>query len=80
MYFRNKNYRRLIAMGQILMVLGVLGFLFVFVQNGRFFHSIFHKSNPDFFRGFFTGLSGTMLGASLVFNLTGILKYRKAKS
>lgn len=79
MFFKDKDYRSLIGMGQILMVLGLLGFVFVFLQNGQFIRSVFQKSNPDFFRGFFTDLSGALLGASVVFNLCGMLKYRENK-
>jgi len=76
MYFQNKNYKSLIRIGQIMMILGLLGLLFVFLQNGQFIQNVFQKHHPDFFRGFFTGLSATLLGASVVFNLLGIVKYR----
>ena len=79
MYYKNKNYHSLIGIGQILMVLGLLGFLFLFYQGGQIFQYVFQKTNSDFFRGFFTGLSGALLGASVVFNISGIKKYRNSK-
>ncbi|MBN2412441.1 hypothetical protein JXQ31_12190 [candidate division KSB1 bacterium] len=79
MYYKNKDYRSLTGTGQILMVMGLLGFVLVFLQNGQFIQSVFQNSRPDFFCGFFTGLSGALLGASVVFNITGIVKYRKNK-
>jgi hypothetical protein len=56
-----------IAVGQILLVLGGLGLLSPLIV----------QPPSDFWQGFVTGLSGTLVGTSLVFNLRGLVLRRR---
>ena len=53
-----------IAVGQLCLVLGLFGLLFIHPE-------------ADFWQGFVAGLCGTLIGTSVVFNLRGLVLRRK---
>ncbi len=58
----------LIAIGQFTLATGIL--------TGRFLPKLWHS---DFGTGFSHGVSGSLLGLSVIMNLYALLKYRKLR-
>jgi hypothetical protein len=67
-----------LALGQLFGILGLLGiFASGALGNPDVFSFFMEESRLyDFSRGFLTGLSGAMLGMSLVFNIAGLISIR----
>ncbi len=61
---RDRNPRSYLILGGAFLVFGILGFVIVTSDGWR-------DATP-FMRGFMHGLSGVLIGASLVFNLVGL--------
>ncbi len=64
------DYKHMIAIGQILMVVGIL-FSTISLLRVPGIH--------DFWLGFLIGLGMTMIVVSVIFNVRGLLMYRKEK-
>ena len=67
--YRNTRYNVYLAIGQLSLVIGILLNRFV----PRFLTS-------DFCTGCCYGLSGVLIGLSIVMNVTGMVKYRQMKN
>ncbi len=61
---KDRNPRRILSIGSAFLIFGILGFI-VATSEGL-------RDATPFLRGFMHGLSGAMIGASLVFNLVGL--------
>ncbi len=61
---RDRNPRRYLILGGAFLVFGILGFVAVTSEGWR--------DATSFMRGFMHGLSGVLIGVSLVFNLIGL--------
>ncbi len=72
MILRKKKPLYTLAIGQIAMVLGIILVLMMRPLEAR--------EPMSFMTGFLTGLSGTLLGLSIVLNLSGMLRLRKERA
>ena len=71
-----KDYRMRLALGQLFSVCGIVGLIAAgaFGGNGLFLEE---SRVLDFLRGFLDGISGALLGLSLVFNIAALLTIGK---
>lgn len=75
---RNIHWRTMIMIGQ----LNLSGGLTIMLLNWYFMlgykiGTILPVLSGNFYQGFLTGLSGAAIGISIVFNIQGLLKWRK---
>lgn len=74
-----KDYRIRLALGQLFSVCGIIGLIAAGVFGGNGFFGLFIEESRvlDFLRGFLAGISGTLLGLSVVFNIAALLTIKK---
>lgn len=74
-----KDYRMRLALGQLFSVCGIIGLIAAGVFGGSGFFGLFMDESRllDFLRGFLAGISGTLLGLSVVFNIAALLTIKK---
>jgi hypothetical protein len=79
---RIKDYRMRLALGQLFSICGIIGLIAAGVFGGNGFFGLFLDESRllDFLRGFLAGVSGVLLGLSVVFNIAALLTIRKETS
>ncbi len=68
---KDRNPRRILSIGSAFLIFGILGFI-VATSEGL-------RDATPFLRGFMHGLSGAMIGVSVVFNLVGLRLLRRER-
>ena len=76
------DYETRLGLGQLFGILGLIGLVASGSLGNPSVFSLFMEPSRtlDFLRGFATGLSGALLGLSLVFNAAALLSIRKSRS
>ena len=79
---RITDYETRMALGQLFGILGLIGLVASGSLGNPSVFSLFLEPSRtlEFVRGFATGLSGALLGLSLVFNAAALVSIRKARS
>jgi hypothetical protein len=76
------DYKTRLGLGQLSGILGLIGLVASgTLGNPSVFSLLMEPSRlSDFLRGFTTGLSGALLGLSLVFNVAALISIRKERA
>jgi hypothetical protein len=79
---RITDYETRLGLGQLFGILGLIGLVASgSLGNASVYSLLMEPSRAlDFVRGFATGLSGALLGLSLVFNAAALVSIRKMRS
>jgi hypothetical protein len=79
---RITDYETRLGLGQLFGILGLIGLVASGSLGNPSVFSLFLEPSRtlDFVRGFATGLSGALLGLSLVFNAAELVSIRKTRS
>lgn len=67
-----QSYRMYIVIGQLSLVFGIL---LTRLSQAAYFQEV----TPSFYQGLIVGISGVMIGVSIVFNVQSLRYYRESK-
>jgi ABC-type proline/glycine betaine transport system permease subunit len=78
---KDKNPAFILGIGQILMFFSILLLASMYFKSGFGIevHSPVPFLSDNFVKGILTGLSGVMIGISVVFNIKGMIELKKRK-